>query len=262
MKRLLVTTKEPQIPHWLIAGGLLIIIGVAELVGVLQPLRRFGEQITQPFLRTSSAVVYSTLFPYRMITNAHQSYSRIQDLELRYSEVLAQLGELQSLRAENEELRKVLGVAPSDIRHKRMITTIIGYGQPLIEKHAQDFISEGNMVLIAQTLIGRIGKVSEGQAEVQLLLHPLSQSILAKTESGISGIVAGNGRQVLLKEVPIEAELKVGEQVTTLGQLGIQSDVFIGKIQSLHREDGSPTQTAILDQGVSFYESRVVEVRQ
>jgi len=120
----------------------------------------------------------------------------------------------------------------------------------------------GSLVLGEGNLLGIVEEVSQQQARVLLLKNMLEQGIVAKTESGVMGIVKGDGRNILLTEVASEETLNLRERVVTVGQEGIPPDIFIGRIISLKEiNPAKSTQEAILQQDVNFYELSLVEVQ-
>jgi len=251
---------------WLIVLASIAMLALLETIGLLAPVRQFGERVINPVLTQSVKVVQAVKSPFQAVFQNVYRYQQLQDLELRYSEALAQLAAHDALKKENEELRKVLEAKQSTSNQlensQSSIAPIISYGQPSLGRGQTDGVGEGNPVFVARTLVGRIGKVSSNQAEVVLLSSVLSLPVLAKSESGVTGIVVGNGRQVLMKEVPIEVEVRVGERVDSVGQPGLLPGVLIGRIQAINREEGLSTQTLVIDQIVSFFESNTVEVQK
>lgn len=269
MKKLSLASPVEAQRYWLGSCGALVLVAIIELSGLWQPLRGVISQGLRPFSYAGSSVVQVIRWPYEVVMNSIHSYDRIKNLELRYAEVVAQLGELEALKKENQALRDLLSTPSvtgpqenNQSQQHQAIATILGYGQPLIERHDHSVIVPGSMVLIANTLIGRVGEVTESQAQVVLLSQTRNSSVLAQTESGIAGILGGDGRSVYLTEVPIEAEVKVGERVVTVGQPGVEPGIAVGMVTAIQRPANAPTQKLTLDQHVSFYESRVVQVRR
>jgi rod shape-determining protein MreC len=255
--------QRVQFPqHWLAGVLLTIVFAVLELLGILHPIRGVLEKLTQPLLISSAQVTQVVSLPFRVVTQSFVRYQQVQDLELRYAEALAQLSEKEQLRVENEELRKILGSNNGIAARQPIIAAIISYGEPSLSAGKSEGVNPGDAVLVAQTLVGRIRQTSDHQAEVELFSATNSPVVLGKTESGATGVITGDGRRVLLKEVPIEVDVNVGERVTSVGQPGIEPGLFIGKVQAVEKQQGSPTQVVVIDQIVSFYFSHLVEVRK
>jgi len=237
------------------------LITVAEFVGVLQPVRSGVEQLLRPFQLVSLSSVKAVTEPFRNIQSLQTAQRRVQDLEYRYAEVSAALGEMDQIKSENQALREMLNA--SDIKlQKRVITVpIVSYGRPLIAGGVQEGVESGQMVLIAQTFVGLVTTVLDDQAEVGLLSQENTPPVLARTESGVQGLVVGDGRRVLLTELPIDSTITVNERVLTNGQAGINRDVFVGRIASVQNSPSAATKVAVIEQIVSFYETSLLEVR-
>jgi rod shape-determining protein MreC len=254
--------SDPRVDlrNWFYLGAVTVIFSLLEYLGVLQPIRKMGERIINPGLKTGAVVVRAVRWPYEMILFTRHGVQRIQDLEYRYNETSAQLGELTKLQEENQALRALIENSDRTLSARVVTTPILAYGYPMVGVGQTAGVRAGALVLIAQTLVGQVTEVSEYQANVRLLSHAQSQPILARTESGAEGLVKGTGSKVVLTEVPKEVVLTVGERVVTAGQPGIDRDLFLGRIVSLDQNPAAPVQTATIEQVVSFYEARVVEV--
>jgi cell shape-determining protein MreC len=239
-------------------------VAVFEYAGLLGWLRTGLEFTSQP-LRTASGRAVATLQrPVEFLRVATRRYTYVLDLELRYAETVAKLGELEMLRQENQELRAVLegtSSAQTVALRGRRFASILSYAQPTIDIGMAQGLKGDELVFVAGTCIGKIHQLVEHQAQVKLLNSLGDQDvILAKTESGVAGVITGNNTSVLLQEIPIEATVQLGQRVETTGQLGVSAGLYIGRVQEVIRKEGAPTQQAVIDQGVSFFRASVVEV--
>jgi len=240
---------------------LFVVVIFLEFLGVAGFLRAGSEALVLPAERLGAFIVHTIEFPYTVVVRNIQGYQHVQDLELRYAESVAQLSELDSLKKENADLRALIHDTASSSA-AMMIAPITSYGKPSIGIGKNKEISEGNMVFLQDTLIGIVGQVSPEQSEVLLFLRGTGIPILAKTEQGISGTVSGDGRRVILKELPVEVEVKPGERIVTVGQVGIPPGLSLGRVKTIEKKKDSPTQQAIIEQNVSFYQAQFVEVRK
>lgn len=247
--------------EWLWSFALIALVLLAEFVGFGGVLRGLGERILNPVLVGTQQVMTSVTWPVRHLQNLTTAQRRIQDLERRYAEASAELGSMAALQTENEALRNMMQASDVKLEQRVITTPIVSYGRPLIAGGRQEGIEEGAMVLISQTLVGRVTSVSEHQAEISLLSHLGSEPVLARTESGIDGVIRGDDKRVLLTEVPINQKLIVGERVVTQGQDGIGPNLYLGRIASITSRPESAVQTAVVEQLVSFFEATVVEIR-
>lgn len=253
---------DSQPGWWVTISPLLVVIClvISEYVGLLTPVRGWGEQAFKPLWGLGSTLYASISWPLQWSSSASHAARRIQDLEFRYSEALAQLGELQRLKEENEALRSLVENSPRPEVSRLVAAPILSYGTPYVGVGSQEGAQEGAVVLAAHTLVGFLDEVSEHQSQVRLLTHAQTQPVLARTESGVEGVIKGTGSRVTLTEVAKDTTLTVGERVVTAGQKGIDGDIFIGRISSIDNPPAAPTQTAVIEQLVTLYETRVVEV--
>ncbi len=260
MKYRTIENKIELQQYWIGFIVAVLLLFVIENVGLLSSFRGFVERRLRPVQQLGVNVVYFAELPYRITVASYNSYQKIQNLESRYGELASRLGEEENLRVENEELRKMAGATTSSRLSQKILAPILGYSQPIIADTGYA-LTTGDPVFIQGVFIGRVGEVSQGQAKITLLSQLFAQPVLGKTESGATGLLFGNGRNAILKEIPIEKEISVGQHVFTVGQEGILPNWYIGSIKEVLRHEGAPTQEAIVDQGVSFFESKMVEVK-
>ncbi len=253
---------------WITAGVMVLTTAVLEYAGVLGWLRSGLEVGLQPFSQLGTRVVKLITLPLEFVRISTRKYSYVLDLELRYAESAAQLSQLERLQKENQALRKLIegegeraGASSSAQVADRKVAAILSYAQPTIAIGSADGIKEGSLVLVEGVLIGKVSQVSQHQSQIKLLpSFDQNEVILVQTDTGVTGLLAGNGAEVIVKELPIETQIQAGQRVETSGQVGVLPYLYVGRVQQFHRNEAAPTQTAVIDQGVSFYRSTVVEV--
>lgn len=243
---------------WIV--GLVVVIAFMEQVGWVRPVRQLNEAVIAPLQTMGRGTVSAATLPYRVGRDSFRTHRIIQDLQLRYQEASAELTELEALRAENEALRAILENTDRRTEHRVIAAPIISYGTPFINHGQADGIAVDSLVFVHQTLVGRIAAVTPHQAEIRLLSHPNSDPILAQTQTGVTGVLTGNGRAVLLTEIPSDAQVEVGQRVVTTGQRGIEPDLYVGRITQVRYEPSDPVKEAVVEPGINFYQARVVEV--
>jgi cell shape-determining protein MreC len=200
--------------------------------------------------------------PVTKLKQFWQLRQKLEDLEYRYREASVQLTELEALREENQALRALLGTTDRALGKKLVTRPISSFAKPVLAVGSDSGLQPGSLVLGEGNLLGVVDNVNQQQARVLLLKNMLDQGVVAKTESGVKGIVKGDGKNILLTEVASEETLKLRERVVTVGQTGIGPDIFIGRIVSLKElNPAKSTQQAILQQDVNFYELSLVEVQ-
>ncbi|MGD9128953.1 MAG: rod shape-determining protein MreC [Candidatus Woesebacteria bacterium] len=241
--------------------SILLLLFLFESLGLTQPITAVGEQVINPMLILTTKVVYFTNLPLNLARKSYKSAKKIQDLERRYSETLAMLGEIEALREENKELRAILASTDRDLSEVIVTSPIVSYASPAVAAGKQEGVEAGMMVLSHGTLLAVVEKSFEHHASITLLYQKKLKPILAKTESGIQGLIKGDGKNVLLTELPVDAEINLGDRVLTLGQAGIKKDIFIGKVRAIKSDPSASVKTAVLEQYINFYTILIVEIK-
>lgn len=247
---------------------LLILIAIVflsmlfEFVGWFDGVRTFGQKYAVPVSTFNTRVVERLLDPYEHFIFTFNKSRYLEQLEEKHAQTLAQLTELDQLRLENEELKKLLGAGDRKLDQKTIIgAPIVSLAFPAVGVGSADGVVANDMVLINDVLIGTIDVVTEYQSKVSLLSSRRKNRILARTESGVEGVIDGDGRNVLLTHIPRSIEVQEDERVMTVGQEGIEKNIFIGIIQKIDHSPSDATQTFVIQQFVSFYSAVLVEVK-
>ncbi len=242
-----------------------LLLAFFEMLGITRPIIQAGQTSLTPLLQFNVRLVGSFYQFFEEAKGWRSTARRVRDLEIKLAQTSAQLGELQQLRQENQQLRELLqtvGPASSEVLITRPILSI---AQPAVglPAAAEDElkVQPGLAVLVEETLVGVVSRVQNNVAYVGLLWQKDSPFVLAQTETGVNGLLAGDGRRVLLTEIPVDEQVVVGDRVTTTGQEGIAQGLFVGEVRSIQSGDTSAVKTAVIEQYVSFYESGLVEIK-
>ena len=133
----------------------------------------------------------------------------------------------------------------------------------IIDVGENDNVKVGNAVVLKDNLIGRVGKTTKFLAEVNLVSN-ISLKFAAKTESGVLGVVKGQGNgDLLLDNVLLSDNLQVGQIVLTSGDVKLDStgfppDIIVGKIVSIEKNPTDLFQQAKLKTFIDF--ARIYQV--
>jgi cell shape-determining protein MreC len=246
-------------------------LAVLSFIEVEPVLRANAQRQVQPILRFNAHLGYKLLQPLLQARKLAHYARRLQDLERKLAIAQAQLGELEQLKQENQELRGLLENSDRKLTATYITQPILSFARAAVAIDPQLTnpapgkqlfqIQPGQAVLVSQTLVGRISQVATNLAYVDLLWQQDVDPVLARTEQGVEGLVQGDGKRVLLTQVPVQSSLQVGDRVLTMGQPGIPGQIFVGQVQSIESGPAEATKQAVLEQYVSFYEAAVVEIR-
>ncbi|MEA2056277.1 MAG: rod shape-determining protein MreC [Patescibacteria group bacterium] len=246
---------------WQFFLAISFVLVLFDWLGLSQQLKNQLEPQARRLLQLNVNIGGQVVSSFSLINKMHHSARRIQDLERKLTEAEANLSELGRLQKENQELRQLIENNDRKLAETKISRPVLSFAQPAIALGSESGLNKGSAVLVAQTLVGTISKVEENLAYVNLLWQSETNPILAKTESGVEGLVVGKSRRVILSQVPLEADIKVGERVVTVGQKGISPDIYIGNIRSVETGPCAAVKQAVIEQYVSFYEAKLVEVR-
>lgn len=134
----------------------------------------------------------------------------------------ARVARLQAAAAENARLRGLLGAAEQgglDVQlapildialdpNRQRLTLDIGAGAG---------VREGQAVIDAGGLIGQVTRVRRASSEVLLLTDPSHAVPVAVSRNGIRLVVYGRGDHLELANIPMSADVKVGDVIVTSG---------------------------------------------
>ncbi len=240
---------------------LIIIFSLFEWVGWFSVLKEKGSQLLVPIYDLDNSLIKQIKKPYDFLIFSFSKFKYMGQLESRYVQSLSQLSELDKLREENNELKKIIENRDLKLEKTIISAPIISLAYPAIGVGSKDGVEVNKMVLYNGMLLGTIEEVENFQSKVSLLSRHRANKILAKTESGIEGVVDGDGRNVLFTQVPRNMSLVNGERVVSVGQEGVERNIFIGTLRLIDNNPSAPTQTAVIDQEITFYDVVLLEVK-
>lgn len=207
-------------------------------------------------------VLQKIAYPFNRFKKMWNLTARLEDLQYRYNEAAAISVRVAALEKENQELRKILENSDRSYRQVTISAPVISFAQSFVAVGSQSGIKPGSAVLYKGTLLGLVDEVKEKQSSVLLLAKMLDTGILVETNTGIKGLLKGNGQKILLTEIPSDAKLEIGQLVFTSSQVGLEKGLLIGRVVSiLANNQALATKTAVVEQEVNFYEVSLVEIK-
>ncbi len=258
---LLIHSFQSRLKVW--ATAVMFFFGVIlfEFLGLFSPLRATVQEYSMPLLEGVSRVFVMVGSPLSYLRNFYDTKARIADLELRYSEASVHLAELDSLRKENQELKKFLGeegVQPGGTGY--IGRPIVSFGVPTVALKEGESVISGSGVLVQGVLVGRVSRHSSSLAEVKLLSNSGSSPLLVQTDRGETGLVIGTGVEVLLTQLTSTADVRTGDKILTIAQEQIPAGILVGRVGESRVLPQSAVKTVVVEQYVSFLESFVAYI--
>lgn len=214
------------------------------------------DELTHPFEqgvlrleRTIGETILVVQKPIELIQFWHGGAGRIADLEQRLSDTVVDKARLIELEGEVDTLSGMTGIRIDDGLQKRLVEVVSWQENGLVVDTGSLNAEEGVVTDTQLRLIGRIEGNSLFSSKVDLITrfdHKLTAVVLGKTE--IRGILAGNGKATELREVPVEAELAVGDIVVTSGEDGIYpAGLVVGQVVEVEKITSEVSKTAQVD---------------
>lgn len=251
---------QSKFKFYLGVGVVILGLLVFEYLGLMRVFTDFGGRVIRPMRVFAGSVVRLVEAPFFTLKGSIKAARRIKMLEERYSEVLAQLGEFKGLEEENKELRSLLENTDRQAREVVITAPVVSYVGPSLGVGSGDGVEVGDLVFVAQTLVGRIKEIDENFSQINLIYEKDFQPLVVKNNEGVTGIVKGDGRRVVFSEVMLEENPAPESRLVTMGQIGVEKDLFVGQVGKLISGVSDPVKTYQVTRLVDFYQARVVEV--
>ena len=263
MKYKILRPKEELWGHRVLMA--VMVVGAMVLISIsgwYTPIQNTLLTASAPFLRVTSRVVSVALLPVKGVFSGANSQDKIRQLSAEASILQARIAELEYVEKENEALKNILENSDRTLDEMYIASPILSLSYPAIGVGEREGVLPQQAVVLSATLIGTISEVYPTQSKVSLLSSQTASPLLVRTETGIEGIIIGDGKNVIMRHIPREIQVKEGERVFTIGQEGIRKNMFVGRVSQVVAEPSSPTQEATISQYVSFYDAVLVEVWQ
>lgn len=256
--RLPLSSHHLRLWRWLIL--LAVFCAVLEYVGFFNAPRAWWAENITPLTQVSFNLTNLLKWPQLILTTWWEDKNEILKWRSVCSLTTEQLAELDQLRAQNAELKTWLTGQTKSQLPKLWGVPILSHNFPAVLVPQNSTVKLGQMVLIGNTFMGRIGSVMDNQARVILLSDNLSKPVLAQTERGETGVVMSVGGVVTLTQIPITADIREGDMVVTMAAEQIPAGVLIGRIKKIVATPNQPLKQAALEQYVSFLSASAVEI--
>lgn len=173
--------------------------------------------------------------------------------------------EYSDLKAQNDELRKVLKFKDSRDDYNYIATNIIGYSGGnildgyIVDKGKNDGIEKGMIVIAANGLVGQVTSVASNWSIIKSILNEnVAVSVKVDSTKENTGILRGyresDGTSVCkVENLPMDSNIKVGDKIVTsgLGQI-YPKDIMIGKVESVEEDKVNVMKNAVVKPNVDF----------
>lgn len=249
------------------------VITMVVVVG-LSMKERPEPSLPEQFVRDSIGFVQSIFYkPARatagFLDNLREMrtlYRENQKLKANLQEHAVLAAKIKELEEENKQLRKLLdmdeGLNSYQLRAAEVIMRSPDrwYQQVTVNRGTKHGIRPNMAVMTSEGLVGRVKSVAQFTSVIELLTDTNRASNVSAIVQGneeIFGIIEGydvEREALLLQNVPIDAELEVGQTVITSGYGGrYPRGLFIGEVIEVIADQYGLTKTGLIQPAANFY---------
>ncbi len=136
---------------------------------------------------------------------------------------------------EYEEMQKLLSIEVLDyqaIYSKVILRDIYAfYDEITIGKGSYDGVSKGDLVVNEKGVIGLVKSVNNHTSIVELLTNSNIELSVKINQS--YGILTSVDNEIIVKNVKLDDEIKVGDFVTTSGLTSVPGEILVGKVSEI-----------------------------
>ena len=160
----------------------------------------------------------------------------------------AQLAQLQSLQAENQQLRKLAELSARATYSSQLAEVIyierdLFKRKVIVNKGADAHLQAGQVVMDDEGIVGQITRVYPWLSEVTLITEKDHVVPVQVLRNGLRTIIfgAGDTSQLTLRYMPISADLVEGDMLVTSGIDGIYpAGIPVAKVTRIERDAAYP----------------------
>lgn len=216
--------------------------------GYLERIRHWTGLLTGPLYLIASS-------PARLAETVHESVStraRLSEENAALRQQLlvgnARIHRLEAVQLENQRLRALLG-GTRGLRLSVQLSSLVDIDldpfrhRILLDAGANRGVREGLAVIDGSGVVGQVIAVTPMNATAMLVSDPSHAIPVQVVRSGLRTIAYGTGRidQLLLPNIPLSADVRIGDQLITSGLGGTFPAGFpVGRISAL-----SPDETRL-----------------
>ncbi|MCT1798433.1 rod shape-determining protein MreC [Aerococcus viridans] len=209
------------------------------------------------------------------INDLMNTYEDNQRLKRQISSLEELEAQNKILQSENEELSALLDLQPSLVGKNVIASSVISRSPDTwldsitIDVGSNSGIEENMSVMTESGLVGHVTEVSATSSKVQLLITENNQmknvAVSIQTDDSIvSGILSDydeKTQELILKQVPNDAQVSEGNTVTTSGLGGVSPEgLIIGEVTSVSSDNFGLSQSVRVKPAADFKDIRSVLV--
>ncbi|WP_404329421.1 rod shape-determining protein MreC [Mesobacillus maritimus] len=204
---------------------------------------------------------------FESIKDLQNTYEENKELKKHLEDMARLEAQVYALEQENAELTEILEIEGSIGDYDPMQATVISrspdrlwHEMVIVNKGSSHGVEKNMAVMTARGLIGKVKSTTPFTSTIQLLsaLDPTNRiSAALQGDKKLFGTIEGYDKEnewLLLKGLPVDADIKEEEMVVTSGLGGVfPGDVPIGKVIEVVPDQFGLNQTAYIKPEADFY---------
>ena len=249
--------KKIKVKHIFLLTTTLIAVIIAIFSYTLKPDRKLNkfESLVKDTITSTEKIVFA---PFKFILNKVDDYKELKDIRKKYQYLLPQVERIDSLNAENIELRKQINAMKEELNidytindYEFLNATVINrniahwYNIITIDKGSYNGVEPDMVVVNSNGLIGRVISTTTFTSDIRLIttgdtINKISVTI-SDGNSSVNGLIKNynyNTKYLEVEGVSNTEKVSIGEYVYTSGLGGIfPSGILIGKVKKITTDE-------------------------
>lgn len=213
---------------------------------------------------------------YEAVSGLLNTYKENQALTEKVDDLAQAKVQLQTLQAENRELKDQLQIENTLTDYKVVNAVVISrspsnwQSQLIVNKGSNAGIKKGMSVMGSGGLIGRVSEVNTTNAKVELLSDDSQVAdrfairVANKDGEVVDGIVTSFNQEknlIVMGQITSDVALEKGDLVTTSGLGGVTpAGLYVGKVQKISQDDYGLSKKIYIKPATDFNNIPVVSV--
>jgi rod shape-determining protein MreC len=246
------------------AGSTLALVGYIAIAVALMVADRRGGYLIK--LRTAALEWTAPLYRIAQwpgdvgqalsdhLTDRERLIRQSNALEAELVSARTELTELRSREAESQRIRALVDFAerkPVGGRIARLINVDLDpfSHRVALDKGNAEGVRAGAVLFDGQGIVGQVIEVAEHTSVAMLISDPNHAIPVLVARGGLRAIVVGSGRtdELQIDDLPVNADIQVGDVVTTSGLGGrFAPDFAVGTVVQLERDPGAAFMRALV----------------
>ena len=252
-------------PLFLAGATLLPLLIGAVSPGFSSQLRTFTVSIAQPFLNLQNQLTYFVRSEVESLLAWPGLRKENEALKKEIGELSGKLKELEKNKAENERLKKLLGLKEKGYSHVKA-ARVIGRDPShfaqfiVINRGSHDGVRKNAVLIHSDGLVGKVVASGPRSARAILLSDGGSRASAINERTRDVGLIEGTG-SLMLKMTYLDraSDIQVGDTISSSGMGGIYpKGIPIGRVEVVGSERDKLNLYALVRPFVSF--SKLEEV--